>query len=264
MEDKDLLIVVPEVGSVIYNNLDTDKHKNLSCVIRQDPETLSSARGESLIVCAALLEKDSNHEFVVNKVFGLNSVQKRWKFLRLYTQLFLAAMIPPIYKYGISFEAHPQNTLTRFRKVNNNNTENEYQLVGFMIRDYGGIVYNREKLMKPTGIHVEYNPRRLRCSINSLHDEAFHSIIQSNLYRFVRALGFYYCGVGIRLVRDILSNMLPLECPTREYRLNSITVKRKAFLNMKFSNVEFDPLYTSIPNLLTLVSDTQGYDDFDC
>ncbi|KAF8579536.1 hypothetical protein K439DRAFT_1637862 [Ramaria rubella] len=49
-------------------------------------------------------------------------------------------MLPPVLKYGVTFEAHPQNTLAPFDSATG-------ELKGFVIRDFGGLRLHAETLL---------------------------------------------------------------------------------------------------------------------
>jgi len=49
---------------------------------------------------------------------------------------------------GFSFESHPQNVLARFDLKSG-------QLVGFVVRDYGGIKHHQDTLFESTGERAE-------------------------------------------------------------------------------------------------------------
>jgi len=229
VDDKELLIIAKEVGSVISKHPEPNIAKHLSCVIREDPEFLCRARGESVIVCAALIERDANHEFMVNKALGLNTEAKRWSFFQQYTRLFLKTMVPPVFKYGFCFESHPQNTMARFKKLENSD---EFKLIGFLYRDFDGIDYHIETIAATTGIYLKENKHVREMSIDRLHAYAFHGIFQSHLLRIVRALGFHYCGRGWAFVRSVLDEMLPESCRTRELWLNTETIGIMSYVVM--------------------------------
>jgi len=258
IEDKDLLLVARDVGSIILKHPDPNVAKQLSCILREDPESLCRARGESLIVCAALIERDQNNEYVINKILNLDTLEKRWSFLQSYTRQFVMAMVPPLYKYGFCFEAHPQNTLARFRKLDNGSG---FELVGFLVRDYTGFKYNLETLERTTRIKLKNtNPQKL-VSIEKLHAQGFHALIHMHLLRIVRALGFYYSGAGLEFLRNVLDEILPESCSTRELWLNNDTLHVTAFITMKLQGKHGESVFRKIPNFLLQGADVKNKDN---
>ena len=53
--------------------------KHLGCIIREDFNA-SNSDGESVIICAALTERDEFGKSIVEKVWNLDTVQKRIEF----------------------------------------------------------------------------------------------------------------------------------------------------------------------------------------
>jgi siderophore synthetase component len=68
-----------------------------------------------------------------------------------YATLYLKAFLTPAHKYGFAFEAHGQNTLARFDKQTG-------ELVGFVIRDFGGLVTHQETLKRTLGEEIDVLP----------------------------------------------------------------------------------------------------------
>jgi siderophore synthetase component len=68
-------------------------------------------------------------------------------FISLYCRFVLIlfkAFLPPAFVNGFSFEAHLQNVLARFDPKSG-------ELVGFVVRDFGGIKHHQDTLFESTG-----------------------------------------------------------------------------------------------------------------
>jgi siderophore synthetase component len=76
--------------------------------------------------------------------------------------MYLNAFLTPAYKYGFAFEAHGQNTLARFDRATG-------QLVGFVIRDFGGVKAHQETLQRTLGEQLDVLPNS--CCIARTLDE---------------------------------------------------------------------------------------------
>lgn len=77
-----------------------------------------------------------------------------------YATLYLKAFLTPVHKYGLAFEAHGQNTLARFDKQAG-------ELVGFVTRDFGGLVAHQETLKRTLGEEIDVLPDS-SCIANTL------------------------------------------------------------------------------------------------
>lgn len=124
----DNLWVAREVASVTGSGADFDRAKHISCILREDLESRANSADETLIPAAALAETDlatglSNAE----RVFGLDTVEKRQTWLRKYVATLLSLVINPALESGVALEAHGQNMLVR---VNRSSGE----VTGFVVR----------------------------------------------------------------------------------------------------------------------------------
>lgn len=68
-----------------------------------------------------------------------------------YIHLALEAFLPPCIHNGVAFEAHGQNTLARFDIKTK-------KLLGFVIRDFGGIKVHQETLRQSCGAEIDVLP----------------------------------------------------------------------------------------------------------
>lgn len=262
----DILQLCSELASVVVAHPDPDYAKHFTCIIRQDPQSLAEPRGERVIVCAALMEKNpEDGEFVVNSVLGLHTQAQRSSFFRHYAGLFLRAFTMPLYKYGVSFEAHLQNVMARFREKREKGLAadmaggaeggGEWELVGFTVRDMGGIKVHQKTLREATGMEMAVSKEEsvVARDMEEVHDMAFHTMIQCHLYRMARALGVYHDhdSGGWEAVKSELHALLPPDCLTRRLWLLQPTTHHKCFISMKLKGLYRDYLYTHIPNLIT-------------
>ncbi|RKP40203.1 IucC family-domain-containing protein, partial [Dimargaris cristalligena] len=253
MKDPEACIVVHETSSIVVRDPDVDEAKHLSCLIRESPTQLARARGESVVVCAALTERDANGEFHVNRAWKLNSLDRRLAFLERYVELYLRAIMPPIIEHGFAFEAHQQNTLMRYDPTTGD-------IKGFMVRDFGGIKAHQDTLFQTTGMRMEAIPDGCAEaeSLKEVYNLAYHSIVQMNLHRLIRALGLHYNGMGWAIVRRHMRKIIPRQSELYRLWLESPTVDYKCFVTMKIDGLYRDYLYTSVPNLLLYVDHNQG------
>ncbi|KAI5062268.1 hypothetical protein GOP47_0022807 [Adiantum capillus-veneris] len=189
IENQELLQLCNELASVVIADADPEYARHFSCIIRQDAQSLAEPRGELVIVCAALAEKacslQEGAESVVSSILRLNTQEQRSRFFGHYARRFLQAFLPPLYKHGVSFEAHLQNVLARFRRKCGGDPVaddgcTDWELVGFTVRDLGGIKVHQTTLRKTTGgLQVEvWNEEAsvIARDVEEVHDVAFHTM----------------------------------------------------------------------------------------
>lgn len=77
-----ILSVAPETASAVYSSADPDVVKHFTAVLRED---FQPVEGQTVIVCAALLEMDHTGVPIgvsaVERTFGLDTYEKRANFL---------------------------------------------------------------------------------------------------------------------------------------------------------------------------------------
>lgn len=76
--NKEILKISNAVATATVTEQNYDIAKHLSCIIREDFNDLN----EKVIICAALTERDENGMSVVEKVWKLDTEEKRIKFFR--------------------------------------------------------------------------------------------------------------------------------------------------------------------------------------
>ncbi|KAH9975944.1 hypothetical protein BGW80DRAFT_1457476 [Lactifluus volemus] len=180
--DRSLLTVALELASVVHVMPDSDTACHCSAIMRECHENGSEARGERLIVCTTLVERghagtDGITPSVV-RAFGLNTEDKRIKWLDDFVRLFFAAFLPPILEDGVAFEAHPQNTIARFSLAA------PHELRGY-----------RVTLNIHPGNSVATN------TLDDVYTRMYHTMFHNHLQQLVRVLGLHYNGKGWEVIR---------------------------------------------------------------
>ncbi|KAL1917748.1 uncharacterized protein VTP21DRAFT_3582 [Calcarisporiella thermophila] len=248
--DHEALQVEPEVASVVVRDEDSDVAKHLSCILREETsDRVQNARGERIIPCAALVERDPDAcgetISVLAKRWNLDTEAKRIKFLTRYVDLVLRAFLPPLIHNGFAFEAHLQNAKARFDLATG-------ELLGFTVRDYGGIKVHQDTLYASIGRRMEVLEGS--CVVAKTLDESFkllhHTLIECHLHQIVRAVDLHYNGIGWRLVREKMTTLIPHDHPLFRAWLQSEFVPGKALMRMKLDGLYRDYLYTDFPNLI--------------
>jgi len=114
---------------------------------------------------------------------------------RRYASLLLEAVVPPMRDHGFGLEAHGQNMLARFSDAG--------ELVGFAVRDFGGVMIDLEMYKRTTGhaIDLKEGSTIVASSLDEVYIKVFHTTIQNHLHRLIRALDLHHDGSGWEIVR---------------------------------------------------------------
>ncbi|KAJ2854137.1 hypothetical protein J3B02_002819, partial [Coemansia erecta] len=238
-------LVCGEPASVILRDTDPDTAKYLACILRQSPQSLCR-KGEKAIVAAALTERLSDGQSVVCARWpDMETKAKRMNFLRIYAKILFEAFLPPLFTHGFAFEAHQQNTLVLV-------SEDTGLPTGFIIRDFGGIMVHLPTFAKATGgIELPMLPNNSTTaeSLDEAYGIAYHTLIQCQLHRLVRALGLHYCGSGWQIVREEFSRLVPCSEPLWKHWMKE-QVPLKSFVSMKLGGLYRSYIYYPVPNIL--------------
>lgn len=231
------LWVCKEVASITGSSHDFDTAKHLSCVLREDLEPRAATLNETLIPAGALAETDVQTGSICHaeRVFSLDTLDKRKEWLRTYAAVLLRLVLQPALEYGIALEAHGQNMLVRVDKSTG-------EVKGFAVRDFGGIRIHMptlhgkgyQLLSALPGSSSTTNERE------EVWDILHHTIFNIHLNHLVQSLGLHGEG-GWTVVREELDRVIEMigAGPMEELRAFLIrdTVHFKAFLKMKMSGL---------------------------
>lgn len=240
-----------ERGSVSARNSNFDTAKHLACIIRDDFSAALREQNEALIVCAALTERPNGDVARIIKICNLNTRASRVEFLSIFVDLALKAFLVPLIEHGFSFEAHQQNTLVRLPIPQPGDNSPVYPC-GLIVRDFGGIRFHQETLFKSTGLRVPVLPGS-PCEVTDLKEayaKLYHSLIQMQLHRLIRALDLHYSGQGWSIVRTKLEHYFKPGDIGHELWLSNETCKWKCFIRMKMNELYKSYVYRDVPNIL--------------
>ncbi|KAJ2561846.1 hypothetical protein GGH12_003642 [Coemansia sp. RSA 1822] len=246
------LLIAGEPASAVSNNPDFDIAKYLSCVIREDPEHICRPLGERVILAAALTDYSEDGESTVIKQWKLKTVDQRREFLQSYADKLFDAFLPPILNHGFAFESHPQNSLLRIDAETG-------AIRGFIVRDFGGVKVHQETFKQSTGATIEMLPDACTeaQTMYEVYDLAYHTLIQCQLHRLVRALGLHYHGNGWAIVRQSFEQRVPSDHPLRQAWYQE-SFDLKCFITMKLDGLYRDYLYRKVANVLFYHSEDDG------
>ncbi|KAK2595703.1 hypothetical protein N8I77_013728 [Diaporthe amygdali] len=243
------LWVAREVASVTGSGADFDEAKHISCVLREDLEPRANALGEALIPAAALAETDlATGVSSAERVFGLDSMDKRRAWLRSYVSTLLRLVIPPALESGVALEAHGQNMMVRV----NRSTK---KVTGFVVRDFGGIKIHMPTLRERG--YTLYSALPDSFVTTDVREEAWdilhHTLFNNNINHLIQSLDLHRNG-GWPIVREELDKVINESTvgarkELLEY-LSKDQVHLKCFLKMKLEGLYRDYLHVYVPNLL--------------
>ena len=104
---------------------------------------------------------------------------------------------------GVGFEAHPQNTLIRLSLGSK-----PPRILGFVIRDFGGIRVHPETLHKSTGVEISSyaipGHSVIANTIEDVYVRMYHTVFHNHFQQLIRVLGLHYSGKGWDTVRKCL------------------------------------------------------------
>ncbi|KAF9104344.1 hypothetical protein BGX27_010129 [Mortierella sp. AM989] len=240
-----------EYGSVSAKNSDVEVAKHLACIIRGDFSATLREQNEAVIVCGALTERPNGGVARVITTCNLNTLASRIKFLSSYVDLALKAFLVPLIEHGFAFEAHQQNTLVRLPIPQPGSNSPVYPC-GFVVRDYGGAEFHQETLFKSTGMRVPVlkNSPCEAIDLKQAYALLYHTLIQMNFHRLIRALDLHYCGRGWSIVRTKLGQYLKPGDIGHKLWLASETCQWKCFIGMKLNELNGDCIFREVPNIL--------------
>lgn len=162
--------------------------KHLSCILRTNPHQI--VKQDEIVVPVATLLADSIDsqtplliEILKSQEGNLLSITKY--FLQDYACKLLDATLCLYFKYGISLEAHQQNSLAVF------NRDGEFSY--FFIRDFGGIRIHLPTL-QASGNSFKMHRDRLTVTddLAVVRNKVIHTVFICHLGELVMALGNYF------------------------------------------------------------------------
>ncbi|KAJ7039619.1 hypothetical protein C8F04DRAFT_1085908 [Mycena alexandri] len=256
--DRNIITVARELASVVHTHPEGEIAKHCAAIIREAHENTSEERGERLIVCTSLVERghagEGGHLPAVIRVFDLDTEEKRLAWLDKFVKLFFDAFLPPVLHNGVAFECHPQNCVARFDLKTK-------ELLGFIIRDFGGLRVHRESLRASTGVELDFLEGHsiIAEDPDDVYARMYHTVMHNHLQQLIRVLGLHYSGAGWAVVRQHLRAVIP-----REHALYAAwlsperkTFPGKCFMRMRCEGMYRFHLHAPFPNLI-LYEGVQG------
>ncbi|KAI0031193.1 IucC family-domain-containing protein [Vararia minispora EC-137] len=252
--DSNVLHVESEVASAVCvrdeegATIDQDIAKHFTAIFRRP---YLPTEDEAIILAAALGETGHANTPagvpVIQHILDLNTHQKRLVFFDEYTRLLLAGIIPPLLQNGLAFEAHPQNTLVRISRSSG-------RVLGFVMRDLGGIRVHPPTLRASTGVNFSFLPEH--CIVTETREEAakklYHTLVFNHVQRLARVLDVHYNGAGWAAFRRNLQAVVPRDSWLWSAWMadGAKSVSGKCLVRMKLAGLYRDSVYEPFPNMI--------------
>lgn len=171
-----------------HNEQQDQKAKHLSCILRTNPHQIAKQNEIAVPVATLLADSiDAQTPLLIEilKSHSNDPLSAAKSFLKDYSHKLLEATLCLYFKYGISLEAHQQNSLAVF----NQNGKFSY----FLIRDFGGIRIHLPTL-QASGHNFKMHRDRLTVSddIAVVRNKVIHTVFICHLGELVMALGNYF------------------------------------------------------------------------
>ncbi|KAF7976134.1 hypothetical protein HWV62_7429 [Athelia sp. TMB] len=233
-----ILHICREKAGVSLKCTDFDVAKHIACIVREDATARAvGSAPEGVALAAALTQRNRpDEDAVVVKAWHLDTREKRVAFLEEYTELLFQCFLPPLLE-GFGFDPHGQNCLLHYEVSTG-------RLLGFSIRDLAGVRIHQPTFEAATGHRVALIPNNCNDApdLQEVHSKAFHALIQTHLYRLIRALDLHSAKegyVGWKVVRAALDRHLPSGELRRDW-LETATAHYKCFLRMRIGGLYRD------------------------
>lgn len=150
-----------------------------------------------------------------------------------YIELSSKGLVPALVSNGVAFEAHAQNLLLRVNKVTG-------KLLGFVIRDLGGMRIHPETLRRSTGVNFQFLPDHCISTenVDDIYPKFYHTYVHNHVQRLIRLLDLHENGVGWEILRRHMSAVIPVSHPLRKLWLSpdSRLVQSKSLMRMRMKD----------------------------
>lgn len=233
--------------------------KNLAAIIRENPEA-TLGKDEVAIPAAALIADSPVSQRLILEELVDNYKEKMKiqssqvaaeEFMERYCEVLLPGIMTLIVKYGISLEAHLQNSVCVFK---NGLPER------VILRDNGGIRILTERLRKFVELeHLDNSTNLLTTHVEELHDIFFHAIIHNHLGEMNVALarkfeldeGSLWNPVR-KVVKDVYEALKQdPKTPNHDYEfLRAKRSSMKSLVKMRLTNKYTENVYVDVVNPL--------------
>lgn len=260
IEKNDLLIqkyfkTVPEYFGMHFNIGSSDEQKHLSVIYRGNPTNLAKNNEYPVTVASLFQLSPKNNSPLIIELIKLSDMDSKngiLNYFYTYSEIVINAYLRLYLKYGISLEAHQQNTLMLF------NSSGIPKKV--LSRDFGGVRVHRPTLKK-AGYNIEpiKNAVTIRDDKDEVRNKLLYTTYQSHLGELILLLSKEF-NIEENLFWDILLS-LSNECflkhsneLEKDIYLEELSKffhedwNLKSLTKMRLDNTSHDYIYTKLNN----------------
>lgn len=238
-----------------------DPEKNLSCLIRENPEAYL-AKDELAVPAASLINTlpFSSGTLMKDLILGYRdrnmvSIEKSAAdYLELYAKTLIPCLVQLVVQYGISLEAHLQNAIVVFK---------EGKPSKLMIRDNGGIRIHRYQFSQwMDSVRLDNSTNLLTDRQEDLYQMFSHAVIHNHLgeiiLKLTKELGINESILWVK-VKDVLCKAISSvgkqnDCSQQASEFETWVLGPntylKALLKMRLKSSVTDNIYVPAPNPL--------------
>ncbi|MBT2640042.1 IucA/IucC family protein [Bacillus sp. ISL-39] len=262
---KERVVFLPEVAGCHFSSSrkfpGIDLEKNLSCIIRENPEAYL-AKDELAVPAASLINTlpFSSGTLMKDLILGYRdknmvSIEKSaTEYLELYAKTVIPCLVQLVVQYGISLEAHLQNAIVVFK---------EGKPSKLMIRDNGGIRIHRGKFSQwVDSVKLDNSTNLLTDRPEDLYQMFSHAVLHNHFGEIILNLTKEF-GINESIlwtqVKDVLSKAISIisnqnNCTEQASEFETWVLGPhtylKALLKMRLNHSVTDNIYVPAPNPL--------------
>ncbi|MBT2662819.1 IucA/IucC family protein [Bacillus sp. ISL-45] len=262
---KERVVFLPEVAGCHFSSSrkfpGIDLEKNLSCIIRENPEAYL-AKDELAVPAASLINTlpFSSGTLMKDLILGYRdknmvSIEKSaTEYLDLYAKTVIPCLVQLVVQYGISLEAHLQNAIVVFK---------EGKPSKLMIRDNGGIRIHRGKFSQwVDSVKLDNSTNLLTDRPEDLYQMFSHAVLHNHFGEIILNLTKEF-GINESIlwtqVKDVLSKVISIignqnNCTEQASEFETWVLGPhtylKALLKMRLNHSVTDNIYVPAPNPL--------------
>lgn len=251
---KENFMVIPEYFGMHFNAVNDDRQRHLSVLFRQNPSKLCQEREISIVVASLFVESPLSKTPLLCeliKTTGSTTHKEIQNYFYNYANIVINSFLRLYLKFGISLEAHQQNTLMLFK-------DGQPQKV--MSRDFGGV-----RIHKPTlnqaGFDITPYPGAVtvRDDKNEVRNKMIYTTYQSHLGEIILLLSKTYkieetilWAIVQEISKDCFQSMQSeMDIQTYEEEYTMIFSEQwnlKALTRMRLDETSHDYIYVPLSN----------------
>lgn len=111
------------------------------------------------------------------------------------------------------------------------------ELIGFVVRDLGGLRIHPPTLRESTGVDFQFLPGHciVTKSLEETYPKFYHTFVHNHIQRLIRVLGLHYDGRGWEMLRKHMESVIPRDHGLWKAWLasDSLTVPSKCLMRMR-------------------------------